>query len=284
MELSISTDYVTDTGDPSPYLRRIADAGFTHIHWCHHWNTDFLYSEWETAQIHTWLRHYGLQLLDLHGSVGLEKNWTSPREYERIAGVELVKNRIEMTARLGGDVIIMHILDEPGCEPLRKSLAQVEGFARDRRVRIAFENGSFEAIGQVLDEYSPDYLGLCYDSGHGNVEERGMDHLEALKDRFISVHLNDNDGDVSGHSLLFSGTVDWARLARIMAESAYAKCVSMELRMSTSGIEDEATFLDHAFETGARFAMMIEKHRTALQEGAGADQSHAADAQQPVKY
>jgi sugar phosphate isomerase/epimerase len=280
MGLSITTDYATDTGDPSPYLRRIADAGFTHIHWCHHWNTDFLYSESETAQIHTWLRHYGLQLLDLHGSVGPEKNWASPREYERIAGVELVKNRIEMTARLGGDVIVMHILGEPGCEPLRKSLAQVEGFARDRRVRIALENGSFETIGQVLDEYSPDYLGLCYDSGHGNVEERGMDHLEALKDRFISVHLNDNDGAVSGHSLLFSGTVDWARLARIMAESAYAKCVSMELRMSTSGIEDEATFLDHAFETGARFAMMIEKHRTALQEGAGADQSHAADAQQ----
>jgi hypothetical protein len=37
MELSINTDYLTDKLSPEPCLRRIADAGFTHIHWCHHW-------------------------------------------------------------------------------------------------------------------------------------------------------------------------------------------------------------------------------------------------------
>ena len=42
MALSITTDYAKDTGDPSPYLKRIADAGFSHIHWCHHWSTDFI--------------------------------------------------------------------------------------------------------------------------------------------------------------------------------------------------------------------------------------------------
>jgi len=74
MDLSITTDYAADTGSPEPYLRRIADADFSHIHWCHHWDTDFLYSRWEIDQIRHWLQDFGLRLLDLHASAGREKN------------------------------------------------------------------------------------------------------------------------------------------------------------------------------------------------------------------
>jgi len=69
------------------------------------------------------------------------------REYQRLAGVELVQNRIKMTARLDGDVIILHI---PAAEPpgsgaahllqIRKSLDRLEPFARRHNVRIALEN------------------------------------------------------------------------------------------------------------------------------------------------
>lgn len=117
--LSITTDCAADTGDPSPSLRAIAAAGFTHIHWCHHWNTDFLYSTWEIDQIKAWLDECGLQLLDLHGSAGQS------------------------------------------------------------------------------DQHKP----------------------------------------------LFSGTVDWPRLAAILARSAYTKCASMEVVMRNSGIDDERAFL-----------------------------------------
>ena len=98
--LSITTDYVQDFGSPGPYLKRIAEAGFSHIHWCHHWHTDFVYSDPEVDQIAAWMHDYSLQLCDLHASAGVEKSWTSSREYERLAGVELVKNRIAMAARL----------------------------------------------------------------------------------------------------------------------------------------------------------------------------------------
>ena len=101
--LSLTSDYRKGTGNPEPYLRDIAGAGFTHVHWCHQWNTDFLYTPSEIRQIGKWLKQYGLALLDLHGSVGPEKCWFSPLEHERRAGVELVKNRIGMAARLGND-------------------------------------------------------------------------------------------------------------------------------------------------------------------------------------
>jgi sugar phosphate isomerase/epimerase len=259
--LSITTDYAKDTGDPSPYLRRIADAGFSYIHWCHQWNTDFLYSRWEIEQIQKWLEAYGLRLLDLHGSAGNEKNWASSQEYQRMAGVELVRNRIEMTAYLSADVTIMHVPGDPDSVPVRRSLDELEPFARERNVRIAIENGSFEAIQKLLSEYDPQYAGLCYDSGHGNMRADGLDHLESLKDRLISVHLHDNDGASDQHKLLFSGTVDWGRLARIMAGSTYTKCVSMEVSMARMGIEDEGLFLAEAFKTGTRFDRMIQQEK-----------------------
>ena len=150
--LSVTTDYARDTGDPSPYLKRIADAGFSHIHRCHHWNTDFLYSRWEIEQIREWLEDYGLQLLDLHGSAGREKNWASEEEYQRLSGVELARNRIEMASYLSSDVIIMHVPGDPDSVPIQKTLDELEPTARERNVRIAAENGNFEAIGKLLSE------------------------------------------------------------------------------------------------------------------------------------
>ena len=267
MELSMTTDYAEDTGDPSPYLRRIADTGFSHVHWCHHWDTDFLYSKWEIEQIQKWLTDYRLQLLDLHGSVGPEKNWASPHEYERLAGVELVQNRIEMTVQLGGEVIIMHVPNESKNLPIQKSLEQLEPFARARGIRIAIENtNNFDAVEQLLSEYDADYIGICYDSGHSNVSGTRLERLDTLKDRLISVHLHDNDGSSDQHMLPFSGIVDWRRLARIIAESAYTKPASMEVSMGHTGIKDEEVFLKQAFEAGTHLSQMIDEERTRIKE------------------
>ncbi|HSV72964.1 MAG TPA: sugar phosphate isomerase/epimerase family protein [Chthonomonadales bacterium] len=269
--LSVTTDYATDRGCPEPYLRRIADHGFSHVHWCHQWNTDFLYSEPEIAQIERWMRETGLGLTDLHASEGVEKRWTSAREYERQAGVELVRNRVEMTARLGGDVAIMHIGSVPEgpdaaarfWDQLWRSLDELTPVLRTTGVRIAIENGVFAHIRRVFERYGPDVVGLCYDCGHGNMSGDGLDETEALSDRLISLHLHDNDGTRDLHMPLFTGTVDWPRLARIIARAPYSKWVSMETTMGRSGIADEDAFLRTVYDTGMRFTAMIEEARGA---------------------
>jgi sugar phosphate isomerase/epimerase len=267
VQLSITTDYAAGTGDPSPYLRGIAEAGFTHVHWCHQWSTDFLYSECEIRQIGVWLAEFGLELLDLHGSVGPEKNWASEREYERLAGVELVRNRLYMTARLGGGATILHVPNEPVGDPLRRSLDAVQEFCKERGVCIAIENRTcFDATEQVLSEYGPETVGLCYDCGHGNMIADGLERLGALKDRLISVHLHDNDGIDDQHMIPFTGTVDWSRLARIMATSAYTKPVSMEVSTRNAGIDDEEVFLKKTFDAGVRLTEMVDKERAALEQ------------------
>ncbi len=267
--LSITTDYAADTGCPGPYLRRIAEAGFSHVHWCHHWNTDFLYSGHEIEAIERWLKEYDLKLNDLHASAGREKGWGSPREYERLAGVELVGNRIDMTAMLGADVIILHLPPAPGGEGrddahwgrVFRSLDELRPCARERGVRVAIENGDFDAIEHVFSNYAPDYVGLCYDSGHGNIRADGLNRLEKLKGRLISIHLHDNDGTGDQHNIPFSGTVDWRRLAGLIAGSPYEKPVSLETTMGNSGFDDEKAFLAKAREAGRSLSTMIDEQR-----------------------
>jgi len=262
--LSMTTDYARSSGDPSPDLHRIADAGFTHVHWCHQWNTDFLYARSEVEQIAVWLKEYNLALLDLHGSTGPEKDWVAVEEYRRQAGVELVLNRLEMTARLGGEVVILHAGiatcpdgTVPAWDTLRKSLDELEPYARKLGVRIAIENGDWPIIQDILVAYPPDYIGLCYDSGHGNLDGIGLDKLRLLKDRLISIHLHDNNGATDQHRLPLTGTVDWTRLVTILGSSAYKKCISMESNMGHEDITDEAEFLAKAFAAGSRLTAML---------------------------
>jgi len=130
-------------------------------------------------------------------------------------------------------------------------------------VRIALENlgpSSFETIEKALSFYGPEFLGFCYDSGHGNKAEPGgqLDRLEALKGRLIALHLHDNDGGSDQHKPIFSGTVDWHRLAGIVAASGYTKGIlTLELSIDASGLADEEAFLREARNTGVRFADMV---------------------------
>ncbi|MFW6158757.1 MAG: sugar phosphate isomerase/epimerase family protein [Planctomycetota bacterium] len=267
--VSMTTDFASAVGCAGPALRLIAEAGFTHVHWCHQWNTDFLYDSAEIAEIARWLDQFGLGLTDLHGSAGVEKSWTSLREYERLAGVELVRNRVGMAAALGADVVIMHPGAEPGDseearrhrEQLLRSLDTLEPFCRSHGVRLALENGDFELIGSLLAQYGPDFLGLCYDSGHGNLPGGRGKCLEAHRRRLISVHLHDNDGLKDRHWIPFRGTVDWAWLAGVIARSSYDKWVSLEATMNDSETEEAEAFLARAYRAARRVARGIDEVR-----------------------
>ena len=131
-------------------------------------------------------------------------------------------------------------------------------------VRIAVENlthNNFPMIRDLFSRYDDDYHGLCYDSGHGNISDRQFERLRSVKDRLISVHLHDNNGDSDQHRLLFSGTIDWKELASIIAASYYKKCVSMELMTAYSKIESEEAFLEQAYDTGVKFSKTIDACR-----------------------
>ena len=267
--LSITSDYIESYGNPQPYLERIAAAGFTHIHWCHHWFTDFLYSQHEVAQIARWLEGFGLAVLNIHASRGQEKDWGSLHEYARLSGVELVQNRIHMAADLGSDVIILHIPPSPAgngspdgkfAGQLYRSMDSLVGFARDLRIRIALENmirEDYVLLDALLSRYGPEVLGFCYDSGHANMGLDGLGNLERRKDRLIAIHLHDNDGQHDQHKIPFTGSVDWSQLMPIIASSPYRAGINLEVVIAETGISDERKFLEKTLTAGQRLDSMI---------------------------
>lgn len=267
-ELSITTDCIDDGGDMRACLRLLADAGFSHVHWCYEWNTDKLYHTDEIKAIGALLRETGLSVLDLHASQGKDVSWGSIGDENRRAGVALVVNRMETAAAFGADVVVLHIpfLNEfgPGgwFPPVRQSLDELEPVGRKLGVRIALENtGSaenWEQLSLLFPLYSPGFLGLCYDSGHGNYRPKlSFGKLEEFSDRLIAIHLHDSDGTADQHMVPFHGSIDWEKLSGLLALSSYKKCITLECNMKNHGAWSQKQFLKEAFSAGKKLASMV---------------------------
>lgn len=303
VEAAFSTDYARLSGDPEPYLRRIAEAGFTAVHWCHQWLGEYRYRQREIHRIAGLLQRYGLKMIDLHAAVGLFSDWSSGNELRRRAGVEQIRNRIEMTAELGGDAVVLHVpegvipllkrikakgrhsgilntaISGVRMEAMRRSLDELEPVARAFEMKIALENlptpGHMEIVIELIESYPADFVGLCYDSGHGNLAGNGLQLLEMLVaggqvngqeeslkkagSRLAALHLHDNDGVRDLHWPPFRGSVKWDRLMQVLDKAAaagYSKPVCVESSIRNSGFSKgetgEAAFLQECAAASGR--------------------------------
>ena len=291
MELAIATDYRGEfrkIEDIEACLHEIAEAGFSHIHWCFEWIGEYIYSKAEMYQIREWMEKYGLKAKSLHASNGsncgdtkqkghYRKDYTSEMELNRIAGRELIENRVELAHIIGATEIVLHMylpfLDfqnkpeskEVFYRQVLRSLDELEPFCKERNVRICIEN-LFEAPGELQLEqfdllfgrYSKEFLGFCLDTGHANLVW-GDSFIEVLveryKDRLFSIHMHDNKGwgDEPGcgdaHRLPGEGTIDWKRLMGVLRTSAYELPWTLEVGKPEE--EEVAAYLKRAKEAGA---------------------------------
>ncbi|MDR1894867.1 MAG: sugar phosphate isomerase/epimerase [Spirochaetales bacterium] len=238
MYTSINTDYRNDEHnwfEIESQIRSIAEAGFSHVQWIHDWYGEYLYSPSEMYQARDVLREYGLTARTLHGSEGgergyyekgywipapqlrcvrIRKDYTSTNHYLRLAGVDLIKNRIDLCAIIGADTLVLHMqlpymafrknpqdkIDYYNA--VYRSFDELQGYARAAGVRIAQENLFYtpndeaeEKFDRLFNRYPEDYMGLCYDSGHATLS--WLDNyyflLEKYNDRLFAVHLQDSD-------------------------------------------------------------------------------------------
>ena len=105
-------------------------------------------------------------------------------------------------------------------ETVFKRIGKIVDIADRENVKLAFENlWTPNHLGSVFERFSSPYVGLCYDSGHENLN-RPFDGLALYGDRLFALHINDNfndslfpDGTINwnadAHVLPFDGTVDW---------------------------------------------------------------------------
>jgi sugar phosphate isomerase/epimerase len=238
MATSINTDYFNDKHnwfEIERQIRNIAEAGFTHVQWIHDWYGEYLYSPSEMIQARDILRDYNLTAHTLHGSEGgergfydqgrwiptpqircttIRKDYTSTNRYLRLAGVDLIKNRIDLCNHIGADTLVLHLQLPYGTfkknpqdkadyyAAVYRSFDELEEYAKASGVRIAQENLFFtpneeedEKFDRLFNRYPEDYMGLCYDSGHATLSclDNYYYYLEKYNNRLLVVHLQDTD-------------------------------------------------------------------------------------------
>lgn len=291
--LGINTDYVGDRGAPGPALEEIARAGFSHVMWGHQWNTDFLYTTPEVQAIAVVMKNLGLSLVDMHGSSGVEKCWYSPCEYERLAGVELIRNRVDMTALLGGDTVVLHpmITDPSRIDQWRlqgeKSLRELERYVRNSGVSLVLENlfqsdrleerdltlQGFETLEYFFERFDPGYLDFCWDTGHAFIlgDEAFRRSCDLARRRLRTLHLHDNRGDADQHSPPLTWDSPWDTIAEVIAASPYppGKPLLLEVDVRTNG-GDSRAFLAEARRKGEDFAARVSLARASSARGSSA--------------
>lgn len=310
--IAYATDFAgvtTSTDELYQTLKQIAKAGFSHIHWCHEWCADYTYSKPEMYQILSWMKDLGLGCKGLHATEGCKRpltpgrfhyrctaqdrrDYTSENKYNRQAGVELIRNRVEMAHILGTDAIVLHMqlpyksfeenpdFQERYFRQVYKSFDELQPFCLDLGVRICVENmlgtPNFHQINQfdrLFSRYNSDFLDFCLDTGHALIT--GNDPLEFAKryqDRLYMMHMSDNHGlrsqacwesglemsPCDEHKNPFQGLFPWDEFAKIVADSPYALPIVLEVSKREA---DEDSFLKESLEAGNRFTQMVLNYR-----------------------
>ena len=118
---------------------------------------------------------------------------------------------------------------------------------------------SRQSIARFIGARRPEEVVLLRNTTEAlNLVANGLAQFERVTDRLIALHLHDNDGAGDQHRIPFTGTIDWDRLAPLIAATGYDKpCMTLEIVIANTGIEDEAEFLRQSRAAGERFATLV---------------------------
>lgn len=108
--------------------------------------------------------------------------------------------------------------------------------AEKLNVNIAVENQGdpYKCVraSEILEMFDSPKLGICYDSGHANVNNNnghGRAMLKKFGHRLKALHLHDNDGSGDQHIMPFDGNIDWADLMAEIKNTGYTGPTTLEL-------------------------------------------------------
>jgi sugar phosphate isomerase/epimerase len=249
---SMTTDLAGQKADIETVLAAFGAAGFAAAHWCHDWTDEpVFYSESFAGRVRHLAEANALRVADVHGFSGTGQTgvtWTR----ELFAAANL--NRAEFAARLGADLLVLHLPALPVPDPAkaaRRAVTDVRRIlpgCRKLGVRLAVENLAGPAhvpafFDALFARFSPDELGFCYDSGHALLTGRA-DLVVRYADRLLATHLHDNDGREDQHLLPGEGRCDWPTILGAIKASSYAGTVNLELHLPQGA--DLRGFCKHA--------------------------------------
>lgn len=239
MQLSIWTDMYS-TLPPEEALERLLGTSFRHFEFgCTHFG--MCIEDGDLAARAKGLREmaarHGASFLQMHAPIF---NLAEDEEAEK--KIEWSDEALHFASMLGVKWVVMH----PGTKAGWSEDPEMEKWLREcnlkafRRwvktaekvgVGIAIENMNDPATGPgrrfgstvaellwLLSELSSDKVGICWDTGHGQLQYAAAQKraLQYLSDRVVALHIADNYGERDDHLYPLRGSIEWSDLLPLL--------------------------------------------------------------------
>lgn len=193
----------------------------------------------------------GIRILQVHGPYGkIDLELASSDPSERDKALKRVFKWIEFVGKFGWEVLVLHTarlkhLNNENTlsfvERIRNSniecFKEVSKQAFEHGVKIAVENRLESGYGalprdllELVEEVRSDALGICFDTGHANVN--GLNPVlmvESLGRFLIATHIHDNDGHRDQHLPPLMGSIDWGGLIEAFSKTGYSRPLILEV-------------------------------------------------------
>lgn len=153
-------------------------------------------------------------------------------------------------ARLGIPWMVYHAIYTEDPDWMRinhRAFDRVIELSKKHGVGVAFENTwiklqnvplwQTEALIELCDSYRDPIVGICWDTGHGNVYGGDPELLKytnqyteitKLGKRLKALHIDDNNGIDDDHVAPFEGKIDWGSVMRALRDIGYEHSFTYE--------------------------------------------------------
>jgi sugar phosphate isomerase/epimerase len=182
------------------------------------------------------------------------ENILSPRPMERQRALDELKRCLEFCDLMPVRFAVLH-LGEPGrefdpsvFEHAYAAIAAIQSFAGVRLLLETLSNdiATFERIQECRNAAQIPNIGICYDTGHGEMDGQPD-----------AIHLDDNSGNGDDHLSPFEGTRNWpALIERIVLSDFDGPMI----------LEAQHDLLDKASDSRDRLRDLFDEARSSIEE------------------
>jgi sugar phosphate isomerase/epimerase len=234
-------------------VRALDEAGIACLEYPYEHFSPFEKNDTMHARIRTLLEETStcrIEPSQMHAPFGeLDIQLASEDEPVRTQGLERARRWLEYANMLGVKVMVFHTAVNKGGDELSsteqmphvrdanmRAFKEIGQMARDVGVRVAVENRLERVFGSKPRDLleivgsDPDTLGVCFDTGHANVNGLACyEFAREVDDSLIATHIHDNDGRSDQHLLPLMGNIDWGSLARSLDIISYTGPMILEV-------------------------------------------------------
>ncbi len=150
--------------------------------------------------------------------------------------LDYIKHSFDLATDLSATHITAHIgsfskhiiWSNPREEYLKKAIDNIkiiEDMGEESQISFAFENliplslnSAYHFIGDNINDFSAifnsvksEFIGLCLDLGHANLNEGGIAYIDNFKEKILCVHYHDNLGNKDDHMEIGEGNINWRK-------------------------------------------------------------------------